>query len=447
VTHEADGALSEVLGGWLRANAVRLATLDPDADDEADLEPLLDIVGDARVVALGESMHRVHEFFQIRHRIFRFLARRAGFTALVMESGFPEAWTVNAWVRHGELGLHEILNRGVTYHFGKCQEMLDQAAWMRQYNIAAERPVGFYGMDVPDSAASALPGVLLALDLLDEVDPQYAAAARTRLLERFRYLPGDRSGLAQAASTIKAYLALPDTARFELTARIGDLVERVRARRLEYIDALGDRERVDAALHAAEVARSADAFLSAMSAGPTRTWPPANIRDAAMADTVAWILRREPRILVAAANGHVQKAPYLAPPFVAQAMTTLGQHLAEGLGDGLVVIGSAYGGGRTWLHRPAPDDLDGHSTPFIEDVGASDPASLDAALASAGIGDFAIDFRTADASAAGALDKTTGTQNGPYVQPADARRAFDAMIYVNRVTPWHTRIDERGRTT
>jgi erythromycin esterase len=446
VTDEPDAALSQGLDQWLRANAARLSTLDPDADDDADLEPLLDIVGDARVVALGESMHRIHEFFQVRHRIFRFLVRRAGFTAMVMESGFPEAWIVDGWVRHGGPGLREILNRGVTYHFGKCQEMLDQVAWIRQHNIHTERPVRFYGMDLPDSAASALPGVLLALDLLDEVDPQYAAATRTSLLACFRYLPGDRSGLAQAATTIKAYLDRPETERFGITARIGDLVERIRARRVEYVDASGDRDRVDAALRAAEVARSADAFLSAMTAGPTRTWPPANIRDAAMADTVAWILNREPRILVAAANGHVQKVPYLAPPFVTQAMTTLGQHLAERLGDDLVVIGSAYGGGQAWLHRPGPDDPDGHSTPFIEDVGASDPRSLDAALARAGIGDFAVDLRTADAAASAALDQTTGTHNGPYVQPADARRAFDAMVYIDQITPWHTWIDEHGHT-
>jgi erythromycin esterase len=87
------------LARWVRSHATRLATLDPDADDDTDLAPLLDLVGEARVVALGESMLRIHEFFQLRHRIFRFLVRRAGFTALVLESGFPEGLTVDGWLR------------------------------------------------------------------------------------------------------------------------------------------------------------------------------------------------------------------------------------------------------------------------------------------------------------------------------------------------------------
>jgi erythromycin esterase-like protein len=432
------------LTDWLRANAARLTTLDPDCDDDADLEPLLPIVGDARVVALGESMHRIHEFYLIRHRIFRFLVRRAGFTALVLESGFPEGWAVDSWIRRGGPGLRPVLNGGVTYHFGKCQEMLDQVAWMRQHTLTAGRPLRFYGMDLPDSAASAKPAAMMALDMLAKADLSYAAAVHAHLTPLFGYLPVDRSGLAQAAVAIRAYLALPAEQKLEISARLNDLVERMRARRLDYIDTLVDAQLVAAAIRSAEVARSTDAFLSAMSAAPTRSWPPANIRDAAMADTVEWILRREPRILVAAANGHVQKLPYVVPPIVPQPMSTMGQHLADRLGDDLVVIGSAYGGGQAWLHRPGPDDPEGESTPFIEDLGASDPDSLDAALGRAGIGDYLVDLRRVGEQAAAALDRTTGTHNGPHVQPTDARRAFDAMVYVDRISPWHTWIDQDG---
>ncbi|WP_417554104.1 hypothetical protein [Microbacterium sp.] len=95
------------LDDWLRASAHRLRTLDPDDQDDRDLEPLLEIIGDARVVALGESMHRVHEFLQLRHRVFRFLARRAGFTTLVMESGMPEGVAVDDWIRTGDGPLRE----------------------------------------------------------------------------------------------------------------------------------------------------------------------------------------------------------------------------------------------------------------------------------------------------------------------------------------------------
>lgn len=98
-----------------------------------------------RVVALGESMHRRNEFYHLRHRVFRFLQGRAGFTALVLESGFVEELSVDAWLGHGGGSILHVLDEGVTYYFGKCQEMLDQVSWMREHavgNSARLRCVG-----------------------------------------------------------------------------------------------------------------------------------------------------------------------------------------------------------------------------------------------------------------------------------------------------------------
>jgi erythromycin esterase len=433
---------------WLRGRAHRLRTLDPDDDDDTDLEPLLDIVGDARVVAIGESMHRVHEFFALRHRVFRFLHRRAGFTALVTESGLPEGRLVDEWIRTGRGSLRDALRDGISYGFGACQEMLDQLTWMRERTATGRSAPRWYGMDLPDSSASALPGVLAALEVLDDADPHYAAHVRTTLLPLFGYLPDDRTGLAQAAPTIRAYLALPAPDRARITVGIADLAARISARRREQIAALdGDaaaERRVDVAIRAAESARAADAFLQAMTAGSTRTWPAANIRDAWMADTVQWVLQREPRIVVAAANGHVQRTPFSAPPFVPDPMTTMGGHLADRLGDDLVVIGTAFGGGRQWLHRPDPGDPPGHSRPFIAPIGSLDRASLDAAIERSGIDDAVVDLRTAPVAAEVVLDATTGWHNGDVIQPGRASDAFDAVAFIRTVTPWRTWIDDRG---
>lgn len=439
---------ADPLGDWLRTNARALRTLDPDDPDDADLEPLLDIVGDARVVAIGESMHRVHEFFQLRHRILRFLVRRAGFTALVMESGVPEGRIVDHWIRTGQGRLREVLSKGIGYRFGHCEEMLDQLTWMRERAVSTGSAPRFAGMDLPDSSASALPGVLAALDTLDAADPEYAAHARATLVPLFDYLPRDRTGLAQAAPSIQAYLALPAERRAALTVGIAALAARTRARRVDGITALGGgddaTERMDAAIDAACSARAADDFLQAMTSGAVRTWPPANIRDAWMADAVERILEREPRVLVAAANGHVQRTPFSAPPFVPDPMTTMGGHLADRLGPDLVVIGTAFGGGEQWLHRPDPADPPGHSRPFVAPIGPLDPGSVDAALTGSGIGDALIDLRTAPPAAAAALDATTGSQNGDVLQPLRARAAFDAIAYVRTVSPWHTWIGDRG---
>jgi erythromycin esterase len=438
---------ADPFASWLRTDTHRLRTLDPDDPDDSDLEPLLEIIGDARVVAIGESMHRVHEFLALRHRLFRFLVRRAGFTALVMESGQPEGLRVDRWLRDGGAGLRDVLTRGITYRFGACEELLDQVTWMREQNVRGI-PVRFAGMDVPDSAASALPGVLVALELLDEADPAYASHVRAAVVPLFDYLPADRSGLAQAAPAIQAYLALSPEQRNEIAAALGDVAARLRALRPDLIARLGGgrpaTRRVDDALHAAESARAGDDFLRAMTSGPVRTWPPANIRDAWMADSVERMLRDEPRILVAAANGHVQRTPFSAPPYVPDAMTTLGGHLTERFGSDYVAIGTAFGGGDAWLHRPDPSDAPGHSRPFVQPIGPLLADGVDGAFARAEIGDFVVDLRRATPAAADALDRMTGLQNGDVLQPLAVREAFDAIAFIRTVSPWHTWLDEYG---
>jgi erythromycin esterase len=416
-----------VIGRWLRANAHVLRT---DPDDFSDLEPLRDIVGDARVVAIGESTHRVHEFYEIRHRLTRFLVTQLGFTAFVMESGFPEGLRVNDWVRGGPGDLDELLRNGITYHMGKCAEMRDQLEWLRANEIR------FYGMDVPDSSASARPAVEACLAFLTDADPDYAAAVRGTLLPLFDYLPTDRTGLAWAAPALHAYLALEHAVRNELTARIGDLAERMQAQRVVY----KNPARFAAALRCAVTARHTDAFLQAMAAAKDRTYAGANIRDAAMAENVEWILGREDRIVVAAANGHVQRWPFRVP-MLTNDMTTLGEHLAASLGDHLIVIATAVGGGTFYLHRPIPDGPPGHTEVFTEDMAAPDPHSLDALLATAGIPHYLVDLRELPADH---LAETTSIMTGMQPTPVNPKAAFDAAIYVDKVTPWHTFVDAPG---
>src|SRR3954468_12844490 len=85
-------------GPLAAARVFELATLDPAADLE-DLEPLLDSISDRiRVVAIGESVHGAHEYYALRHRLVRLLVERLNFTALAWESGFPEAFLVNAYI-------------------------------------------------------------------------------------------------------------------------------------------------------------------------------------------------------------------------------------------------------------------------------------------------------------------------------------------------------------
>src|SRR5262245_30393489 len=124
---------------WLRANAVRLSSTDPEASLD-ELEPVRDIVGDARVVGLGESSHFLHEIYEINHRLTRFLVERMGFTAFALESSWPDGLRMAEWVRTGAGDLDELLSHSVSWRWGTSEEVRALFQWLRARN-AAGKPV------------------------------------------------------------------------------------------------------------------------------------------------------------------------------------------------------------------------------------------------------------------------------------------------------------------
>jgi len=99
------------LDAWLHANAAAFATTDPTAA-VADLAPFQKIIGDARIVALGEDTHGTHEFFAMKDRLLRFLVAEMGFTTFAMEANWPEASRLNDYV-HGGSGDPAALLKGL----------------------------------------------------------------------------------------------------------------------------------------------------------------------------------------------------------------------------------------------------------------------------------------------------------------------------------------------
>jgi erythromycin esterase len=85
---------------WIRSNPIRTNGATP-GQGWPDLSPLEGLVGNARIVALGEATHGTREFFQMKHRILEFLANEMGFTIFSVEANMPEAHRVNDYVLTG----------------------------------------------------------------------------------------------------------------------------------------------------------------------------------------------------------------------------------------------------------------------------------------------------------------------------------------------------------
>lgn len=365
--------------------------VDPERPEFPSSVGLGALIGDSRVIALGEGAHNILEFTALGDALLRTLVQEHGVTAFAMESGFAEGLLVDAWIHGGPGSVDDVAREGITYRFGESDGIRRQLTWMREWN-AAGGDIRFYGIDLPGSSTSPGPAVRACLARI----PARAGDADLLALS-------DLGGRTEAAV---AYATMSEEQRRRLASGLRELIERVR----------GEGEEV--ALRCAE---SIEAFLAELDwAGEDGPYP----REAYMARTVEWIAGREQRVLVYAHDGHVRRTPIDDRPM-------MGALLSESLGDGLRVIGTTYGTGPvvTFTQRsPRPFDCD----VSISEKGA-EPGSIEERL-DAHPGDAVLlDLHGVETSF---FDGVTGMR-GPGGLDAvdDFPAAFDALIHLRRVTP------------
>jgi erythromycin esterase len=409
---------------WLTNNAAHLSTLEPSAPLD-DLDYLTGVVGDARIVGIGESAHGVHEFYLARHRILRFLVEKLGFRAYVLESGWCEGLGINRWVHGGAGDLADLQKSGFTYGMGACKEMTAQLEWMRAHNGSASPGVDFSGMDAIAALATPEPGLGPVLAYLEKVEPaaeEYFRAGVMPLVRRF----------ASDAPDIKRYLSIPEADRHWLSLQFTDIGALFDDRRLRYISATTPEEYALARQHVALVQQYDQLlrhFPPSPDASAVHPFADGRMRDRYMSENVAWILEHlgsEARLVVAAHNGHIQRQPLIAKPGDEPAIpTTLGQYLEADWSDSYRPIGLTQRTGKISA-RPAIA------------LGAPEEDSLAALLARGGTDLLLVDLRRWPTE--GPLGKELNDVdvmrlNEDYVA-VDPRRSFDAALYVDTTHPY-----------
>ena len=119
-----------------------------------DYDPLLQLIGDARVVLLGEASHGTHEFYRERARITQRLITEKQFNAVAAEADWPDAYRVNRWVRCVGSDASAVEALGDFQRFPRWmwrnQDVLAFVQWLRQHNERQDSVsrVGFYGLDI-----------------------------------------------------------------------------------------------------------------------------------------------------------------------------------------------------------------------------------------------------------------------------------------------------------
>jgi erythromycin esterase-like protein len=138
---------------WIRSHAVPLKT--PEAGNGFDdMRPLRAMIGDARIVSLGEATHGSREFFQLKHRMLEFMASEMGFSIFSIEANLPEAYRLNDYVLEGKGDPAQLL-RGMYFWTWDTEEVLEMIRWMREFNKSGKGRVQFTGFDMQTPTVAA----------------------------------------------------------------------------------------------------------------------------------------------------------------------------------------------------------------------------------------------------------------------------------------------------
>ena len=162
---------------WIKSAAIPIKTVEAGHGFD-DMQPLRKIVGEARVVSLGESTHGTREHFQMKHRMLEFLVSEMGFAVFAIEASLPDCIPINDYVLHG-IGDPEKAVAGQGFWTWNTEEVLELVKWMRRYNQDPSHTtkLKFYGFDMQNehSAGHAV------LKYLARVDPGAETSARDAL--------------------------------------------------------------------------------------------------------------------------------------------------------------------------------------------------------------------------------------------------------------------------
>jgi erythromycin esterase-like protein len=264
----------------------------------ADLDLLIQRIGNARIVMLGEASHGTHEYYDWRAAITKRLIQEKGFDMMAIEGEWADSYQVNQFIKGAPkdstqaVSLLRQYDRWPTWMWGN-QEIASLVTWMNGYNQTqpATNKVGFYGMDVYclwESVSELMP-FIQGNDSLMRIAADVAQCFR----------PFNASGEDYALAVMNS-----STTCKTQTARLWQSV-------LNYTG--GTTAKTEPAFVAQQnalVAYNAERYYTAMVSSSSSSW---NIRDEHMAQTVQRLLEfhgPDSKIIIWAHNTHVGDASY-----------------------------------------------------------------------------------------------------------------------------------------
>ncbi|MBI5726727.1 MAG: erythromycin esterase family protein [Ignavibacteriales bacterium] len=387
---------------WLQSNTCTFNSADP-KQDNSDLHFLKEIVGNAKIVSLGEGTHGTSEFFKMKHRITKYLAEELGFTVFAIEANMPEAKAVNDYILYGKGNAKEAL-AGLYFWTWNTQEVLDMIEWMREFNMSKKGRIEFWGFDMqtPDIAVA---NVLNFLASYDSANVQQVKSNYDSVLVFYA---------AQKKSKVIADKKLYEPV-LSYAAEVLSFMEKKEKLFKESVD----KDSVDWAIQNARIVVQCI----------TDKIPGGASRDESMAANTGWILKHsgaDAKIVLWAHNGHVAKSKYQTG--------TMGFFLDKTYGKEMVVFGFGFFEGKYTAF--GKNGINNYSTSLPQ------PGSFEWILHNAGKEQLIIDLRKfTNSPFAWLVQDNIGFRSIGAVPveeafyPTKIAQDYDAIVYFEKTEP------------
>ena len=397
---------------------------------KADLQPLMDRIGDARIVMLGEASHGTHEYYTWRTHISKKLIKEKGFNFIAVEGDWPDCYRLNRFGKGYDAeykSAYKVLhafNRWPTWMWANW-EIVALADWLYEYNInlPANKKVGFYGLDV----YSLWESMESIMKYLKSADPSALKIAEEAYNCFEPYRNDEGSSYARASQFV------PELCQNEVV----DLLKEVQQKLPTYNT---DYENVFSAEQNALVTVNAEKYYRAMIKGGPHSW---NVRDRHMADTMERLLNfhgDDSKVIVWEHNTHIGDAR--ATDMANEGMYNIGELARlEHHEKGVVLVGfGSYKGtvmaGKRWGAEmqvmPLPEAKTGSWEYLLHKSGSEDKLLV--------MDDFTKDDMLMENQlghrAVGVVYNPAYEQYGNYV-PSILPMRYDAFIYLDETKALH----------
>ncbi len=293
-----------------------------------DLDPLIDCIGDARYVLLGEASHGTAEYYTWRASLTQRLIVEKGFSFIAVEGDWPDCHRVNRFIKgraDANSSARDVLHgfsRWPTWMWAN-EEIVRLVEWLRRHNnsLPDNSKAGFFGLDV----YSLWDSLYTVMSYLRQHDPEGLAAAR-RAFQCFEPSGEDVQDYAQASRWVNT------SCEDEVAALLTELRRKTPRYPSDDRDAQFDAEQN------ALVVKNAEHYYRTMIGGGPDSW---NIRDRHMAETLDRLMQHHgpsARAIVWEHNTHIGDARFT--DMVDDGMVNVGQLVREDhAADGVVLVG------------------------------------------------------------------------------------------------------------